>query len=101
MTEYEKKEKINLLLAELIEKTKLTKQTIILPTECKILLSEIKNYDFYIFNELEQTFRILKSSISTYTNEKQVDNFPVLKIDGEYVIFYYNIVKQYQKELNK
>ena len=90
---------IKTILNELIEKSKDFKVGFIAPEEYKVKITELENFDFILFSELENINRVLLSSESNYFNKKETISVPVLKLDEEYVTFYPSIIREFQKEL--
>jgi hypothetical protein len=88
------------VLKELIEKSKEYKDGFLAPKECKIKLSELNNYDFFIYSKLEKTKRELwtrKHSNKEYGEKLLV---PVVTIDNDYVSFIPKIIREYLKEIS-
>jgi hypothetical protein len=92
--------KLEIILYELINKSKGVKDGLFAPEIFEIPLKEIENYDFYIFNELQNIERELWNSQSTYTDSKIKKVARILKITEEdKVTFIPRIVKEYLKEI--
>ncbi|MCB0744294.1 MAG: hypothetical protein KDC67_10350 [Ignavibacteriae bacterium] len=88
------------ILRELAEKSKDYKDGFLAPKECRIKISELNNYDFFIYNELEKTKKELWTR--KHSNEKDGEKLliPVITIDNDYISFIPRIIREYLKEIS-
>lgn len=96
-----KNEQIKNIINEIIEKSENCNDGLLFPEECKVNISDLENYNFFLFSELEKIDRILTTSKSNYFNKIETLSVPLIKTEGDYIIFYSTIIKNFQKELNQ
>jgi hypothetical protein len=96
-----KNENIKNIIKEIVDKSKDCKDGIIAPEKCRIKISELENYDFILVSELGKIKKVLSSIEGNYFYTKETIMEPILKIDGDYITFYKNIIKEFQKEVNQ
>lgn len=89
------------ILKELVHKSKDYSDGFLTPKECEIQISELENYDFMIFNELEKTERELWTQTASGIEKPLVAYVPTLKIKNDYVSFIPRIIREYLKEIQE
>ena len=94
------KNRIIEILKELADKSKDYDDGFLTPKECKIKISELKNYDFFIFSQLEKTKRELYTRSSNNSNKLEPVDVLVIKIENEYISFIPRIIREYLKQIN-
>tara|TARA_R110001606_G_scaffold395892_1_gene569039 strand:+ start:584 stop:880 length:297 start_codon:yes stop_codon:yes gene_type:complete len=97
-----KNNKVEIILKELLTKTKGVKKGLFAPEICEIPLKDIENYDFFIYDELQHIERELWSSKTSNTFLEKKKFATILKItDDDKVTFIPSIIKEYLKEIKK
>jgi len=89
------------ILKELVQKSKDYNYGFLTPKECEIKISELENYDFMIFNELEKTERELWTKTDGGIGKPLTAYVPTLKTKNDYVSFIPRIVREYLKEIEQ
>jgi len=87
------------ILTELKEKSKDFKNGFLAPQECRVKLSELNNYDFFIFSELEKMDRLLWTKRNSNSDKIKEVFVPILKIENDFVSFIPRIIREYLKEI--
>lgn len=96
-----KNEEIKKIIDEIIKKSENCNDGFIFPEECKINISDLENYNYLLFSELAKIERILTTSKSNYFDKIETLSVPLIKIDGDCIVFYSAIIKNFYKELNQ
>ena len=94
-------ENIKNIINEIIEKSKDFDEGFFPPKENKIKITELENFDFIIFSELEKIIKVLFSKKDNYSNKKETFSVPLIKIENDYIVFYPSLIKEFQKEINQ
>lgn len=89
------------ILKELVSKSEKYKDGFLTPKECEVQISELNNYDFFIFDKLEKTERILWTKTENGNEKTLVAKVPTLKIENDCVTFIPRIIREYLKEIEK
>ncbi|PCI06600.1 MAG: hypothetical protein COB73_09850 [Flavobacteriaceae bacterium] len=89
------------ILKELVEKSKDYNDGFMTPKEYEIQISELDNYDFLIFEELEKTERKLWTKTGSGIEKPLIAYVPTLKIKNDYVSFIPTIIREYLKEIEE
>lgn len=87
------------ILKELINKSKEYKDGYLAPKECILQISELENYNFFLFELLEKTERILWTKKESGIDKITTTYIPVLKIKDNSVTFIPRIVREYLIEM--
>ena len=94
------KDKLITVLKELEEKSQNYSDGFLTPKECIIKISDLNNYDFFIYNELENLQRELWTKTDNKSNEPKTAFVTAIKIENDNVIFIPRIIREYLKEIN-
>ena len=73
-----KNEEIKKIIDEIIKKSENCNDGLLFPEECKINISDLENYNFFLFFELEKIDRILTTSKSNYFNKIETLSVPLI-----------------------
>lgn len=86
-------------LKELSEYSKDYSDGFLAPKECKVKLSDLNKYDFFIAKELENTKRELWRESNGFSEEIKITYTPVIKIENDNLSFIPRIVREYLNEI--
>ena len=71
------------------------------PKEFVVKISDLKNYDFFIYSELEKLQRELWTKTDSNSSKPKTAFVTVIKIENENIIFIPRIIREYLKEVNQ
>ena len=101
LTMITEKDKLIKILQELEEISKDYSDGFLTPKEFIVKISDLKNYDFFIYTKLENLERELWTKTDSNGNKPKTAFVTVIKIENENVIFIPRIIREYLKEINQ